>query len=149
MDAFNRIDTFKSALAQKIASNDQENFKMEHKETINSLYENLKLEHLSNKVIGGERERLDIGESNFSRLSKMDVLHDLARQNAVSQWKSEGYRDKNIDINNKNIFQENWKIKNDRVKRSSEEVNVLEKHANDMQKAIGLNQSKDNNFNLE
>jgi hypothetical protein len=41
---------------------------MEPKETINSLYKNLKLGHVSSKIIGIERERLDIDESNFSGL---------------------------------------------------------------------------------
>jgi hypothetical protein len=61
-DIFQSFGAFKSAISEEFHMNAAENI-----QTIESIYGHLKLGRLSHAVPGGERERLDINESNFSR----------------------------------------------------------------------------------
>jgi hypothetical protein len=77
---FDTVDAFKSSITEILGDKIVE----ECEEMIKSTYGNLKL----GNFVDGERKRLDISESNFSRLGKMSILHSLARRNAASWWRA-------------------------------------------------------------
>jgi hypothetical protein len=66
-------------------------------QTMELLYGNLKLGGLSNKVLGGERERLDFSASNYSRFGQMNTLYELPDR-------IDDFNRRNIDPNNQEAF---------------------------------------------
>jgi hypothetical protein len=72
-DALIALDNFEEYLGEKGIDT------VQSKGMIQSIYENLKLGHLSHKVHGGERERLDFSQSNFAR-GNMGVLYEIAER---------------------------------------------------------------------
>jgi hypothetical protein len=78
----------------------------EMKESITSLYENLKLGLLNNKIYGGKRKRLDFSQSNFaSGSAKLEKLKSIAFHSGAAHWN--GARSGNITIEDQNIFRNN------------------------------------------
>jgi hypothetical protein len=95
--ALDTMGAFKSYLGEKGIDN-----VTQFEGTIQSIYENLKLGHLSHKVHGGERERLDFSQSSFAREpAKIGVLMSIARHNNNTHTNG---RSENISMENQHIF---------------------------------------------
>lgn len=64
--------------------------KIQFKESIESIYGNLKLSHLSNSVYGGERKRLNFSQSNFAKCpERIGKLEAIAYHNSSAYWRED------------------------------------------------------------